>query len=105
MFAITVFIILIAGFAFAVYSCLEGRRAASEYGRHMHVRYAGHVALNRQCLSHSTGSGVTPELDTARNSQHEAPLPSALDLLYEQMAEQRWREGCLRREEEHERDY
>jgi hypothetical protein len=105
MFTISVLVIIVAVAAYAGYAWLAGRREARAYGQTMGVRFTGHVALNRRRISSGGGFGVTPEPHVARSWQHEDARPSALDLLYEQMDEQRQLRDRLRREEERERDY
>lgn len=102
MLSTAALLIFAACVAYAVHAWRVHRRESREGGRLMGVRYDGHRALNRRRLT-SGGAGVMPE---QRGSwQHEAPGPSALDLLYEQMDEQRQLRERLRREEEHERGY
>jgi hypothetical protein len=100
MFTTIVLLIFAAVAAYAGYAWLCSRREARALGRSMGVQYRGHVALNRRRLS-GGGAGVMPEPHAA--GSYEAAGPSALDLLYAQMAEQE--EGYRRRERERERGY
>lgn len=101
MLGVIALILFIAGVAYATYACIVSRRETRAYGQHMHVRFDGHVALYEPRASPAADFGVTPGRDDDR-SWHEAPGPSALDLLYAQMAEQE--EGYRRRERERERE-
>jgi hypothetical protein len=105
MFAIIVLFIISAGAACTIYLWRDSRREWREYGKSMHVRFDGHVILDRPKSPSGGGSGVTDGRDDDRDWQYENAGPTALDLLYEQMEEQRWREGCRRREREREQGY
>jgi len=101
MFGVVALIILIAAIAYAIYACIARRRETRAYGQDMHARLLAQSALHAPQQSLAADFGVMPVPDDD-HIWHEAPGPSGLDLLYEQMAEQE--QGYRRRERERERD-
>lgn len=103
MLAVMLFIIFVAGAAYMIRHAWIRHREARAYGRHMHVRYVGHNPHNQRRASSTADFVATTAPDDDRSWQPDDAGPSALDLLYEQMAAQE--EGYRRRERERDLGY